>query len=208
MLRARQVRASDGLPSLGRHVSAIVLLMALAGAASAEPIAAEPGQSPTSSHDPDRTPISWPSRAARRPDGTRDSESPGSSGWWLGSAGIALILAACGGVSIAARRYLPRSSTPLLQVVGRVGLSPKHSVYLLRVDGRILLVGAGPQGAPSYLGEMPDTSPGAEEQSGSLSVNGTLTSSQVGPSSSKNRPVGTGSVIRNGRLDVRLGDEA
>ena len=41
-----------------------------------------------------------------------------------------------------------------LQVISRVGLSPKHTVYLLRAGGRVLLVGTGPQGAPSLISEL------------------------------------------------------
>ena len=43
-----------------------------------------------------------------------------------------------------------------MQVVGRVSLSPKHTVYLLRVGRRVLLVGAGPQGSPSLISELDD----------------------------------------------------
>jgi hypothetical protein len=37
-----------------------------------------------------------------------------------------------------------------------VSLSPKHSVYLLRVGRRVLLVGAGPQGPPALISELDD----------------------------------------------------
>ena len=42
--------------------------------------------------------------------------------------------------------------------VSRVSLSPKHSVYLLRAGRRLLLVGAGPQGAPALISELDDYS--------------------------------------------------
>ena len=79
------------------------------------------------------------SRAGRR--------SAGSDGWWPGMAGLALVLAVGGGIAVAARRFGPRAAAGAVQVVGRVSLSPKHSVYLLRVGRRVLLVGAGPAGA-------------------------------------------------------------
>ena len=41
-------------------------------------------------------------------------------------------------------------------MVGRTSLSPKQTVYLLRVGDRVLIVGAGPQGPPSLLGELTD----------------------------------------------------
>ena len=52
------------------------------------------------------------------------------------------------------RRFAPRPGAGALQVISRVGLSPKHTVYLLRAGGRVLLVGTGPQGAPSLISEL------------------------------------------------------
>jgi flagellar protein FliO/FliZ len=80
--------------------------------------------------------------------------SPVSTGWWLGSAGIALAMAVCGAVCVAARKYWPQDSSGLVHVVGRVSLSPKHSIYLVRAGQRILLIGTGAQGAPTLLGEL------------------------------------------------------
>jgi hypothetical protein len=78
----------------------------------------------------------------------------GSDGWYLGMAGVAVVLAIGGGVAAAARRYAPRTGAGALQVVSRVSLSPKHTVYLMRAGGRVLLVGTGPQGAPSLISEL------------------------------------------------------
>ncbi len=88
--------------------------------------------------------------------GSPDQETPrpGSSGWWLGSAGITLVLAVCGAICIAARKYWPQESTGSLRVVGRLNLSSRHSIYLVRAGERVLLIGAGSQGAPSLLGEL------------------------------------------------------
>ena len=87
---------------------------------------------------------------------TSPAQPAGAAGWWLGTAGIALALAVCGWASVASRRYSPRpaSATAALRVVGRASLSPKHSVYLLQVGDRVLIVGAGGQAAPSLLGEL------------------------------------------------------
>ncbi len=82
-------------------------------------------------------------------------------------AGIAVILAIGGGITVVARRFAPRSATGAVQVVGRVSLSPKHSVYLLRVGRKVLLVGAGPQGPPSLISELddiPDRPPGPHQE--------------------------------------------
>ena len=69
---------------------------------------------------------------------------------------FALVLAACGGIAVATRRLGPRAAPAAVQVVGRVSLSPKHSVYLLRVGRRVLVVGAGPQGPPALITELED----------------------------------------------------
>ncbi len=84
----------------------------------------------------------------------RENRRPGSSGWWLGSAGITLVLAVCGAICIAARKYWPQEPTGSLRVVGRLNLSSRHSIYLVRAGERVLLIGAGSQGAPSLLGEL------------------------------------------------------
>jgi hypothetical protein len=83
------------------------------------------------------------------------STDPGG-GWWLGTAGIAAALAVFGGASVASKRFLPSRDSGPIQVVGRSSLSTRHSVYLVRVGDRVLILGAGPQGAPSALGEITD----------------------------------------------------
>jgi flagellar biogenesis protein FliO len=70
--------------------------------------------------------------------------------------GITLALTVCGGVVAAARRFSSQGAVGHVRVVSRVSLSPKHTVYLLRVGRRMLLVGAGPQGAPSLISELDD----------------------------------------------------
>ncbi len=90
----------------------------------------------------------------------RGAEHPeGASGWWLGTAGIALALAVCGGISAATRRgwrWPQATAGTTLRVVGRTSLSPRHTVHLLSIGERVLIVGTGPQGAPSLLGELTD----------------------------------------------------
>jgi hypothetical protein len=89
----------------------------------------------------------WPPRVSRT------ARASSADPWWPAFAGIALILAIGGGIA-AARRFVPAGANSSVQVVGRVSLSPKHSVYLLRVGRRMLLVGAGPQGPPSFISEV------------------------------------------------------
>ncbi len=92
------------------------------------------------------------------PPRSRPSSPPGesSNGWWLVTPGIAAALAVFGGVSLASKRFLPSRDTGPIRVVGRSSLSGKHSVYLLRVGDRVLILGTGPQGPPSALGEVTD----------------------------------------------------
>jgi flagellar protein FliO/FliZ len=101
--------------------------------------------------------VRHPLPTARGRGGRGGEDAPGGSGgWWLGTAGMALALALVGGISLAARRLPARADAGPLQVVGRVSLSPRHSVVLLRAGDRVLIVGAGTQGPPALLGELTD----------------------------------------------------
>jgi hypothetical protein len=80
---------------------------------------------------------------------------PASAAWWLSSAGIAAVLAACGAICIAARKHWPQGSTAALRIVGRMSLSPRHSIVLVQAGPRTLMIGLGPQSAPAILGELP-----------------------------------------------------
>jgi flagellar biogenesis protein FliO len=99
--------------------------------------------------------------------GVRSNRPVGLDYSWWGMAGITLTLAICGGVYAACRRLLPQNAAGSVQVVSRVSLSPKHTVYVLRIGRRALLVGAGPQGAPALITELddfPDAEPSAPSQ--------------------------------------------
>jgi hypothetical protein len=101
--------------------------------------------------------------------GTSDALSPrllrtatpkirrGATEWW-GLGGLALTFGFCGVLYFVAKRFMPRSESGRMKVIGRVGLSPKHHVFLLQFGKRVILVGTGPQGAPSLLGELTDLS--------------------------------------------------
>ena len=111
----------------------------------------EPTGTPSSlqSHDESATPAdeltgSRPSPLRRL---SRAARPGGSDTWSLAMIGITLTLAICGGIIAAGRRFLPQGAGVGVKIIGRVSLSPKHSVYLLEVGRRRLLVGAGPQGA-------------------------------------------------------------
>ncbi|MDR3633614.1 MAG: flagellar biosynthetic protein FliO [Isosphaeraceae bacterium] len=95
----------------------------------------------------------------RRASSSRGGEPSGyTGGWWLGTVGIALALAVVGGLSVVSRRFAPAAQPGALglRVVGKTSLSPRHSVYLVRAGDRVLVLGTGPQGPPSLLGELDD----------------------------------------------------
>ena len=77
----------------------------------------------------------------------------------MGTAGIVLALAAFGAISLASRRYLPSQDSGAVRVIGRAALSPKHSVCLVRANHRIVLIGLGPQGSPTLLGDWMESEP-------------------------------------------------
>ena len=102
-----------------------------------------------------------PVRSSSRAGG-RAPRGESATSWWLGPVGVAAAFAVVGGVSLASKRFglnlnlgLAREAGSVA-VVGQTRLSPKHSVYLVRVGGRVLILGAGPGGSPSTLGEVTD----------------------------------------------------
>jgi len=133
-------------------VLVLVSVLPMAGAASRPARAGDgtPRVTLAGPSAPGRHPI-----PARGPTGRRgEGPSEASGGWWLGTAAIALALALCGGISVATRRYLPQHAAGPLRVICRTSLSPKHTVYLLEAGRRVLIVGTGPQGPPSLLGDL------------------------------------------------------
>jgi hypothetical protein len=166
-------RAALGLAvllALGFAVDALVLMRArvradgsaaIRGKTQPVPtVAADPIGAPSSlqSHERSRTPADEPTGSRpwplRRP--SRAAGPGGPDTWSLAMIGITLTLAVCGGIIAAGRRLMPQAAGAGVKVIDRVSLSPKHSVYLLRVGRRRLLVGAGPQGAPALISELDD----------------------------------------------------
>jgi flagellar protein FliO/FliZ len=137
-----------------REIGAVLILGPLHLGLVASSVRAD--QAPPTASIAGRNPVSprpFPLRGAagRRVDGLAEK----SGGWWFGTAGIVLALALFGGISMASRRFLPQAgSGGFLGVVGRASLSPKHTVFLLRVGERVLILGTGPQGSPTLLGEL------------------------------------------------------
>ncbi|MFI5458906.1 MAG: flagellar biosynthetic protein FliO [Isosphaerales bacterium] len=171
----RAVRAGFGLAALlAVGVTAGTLALGEARAATLAQDAPEGSQprgrsavapSPTSAgatldHSPSRAEprgredVFRPSRSLLLRRASSGARAGGSEGWYLGMAGITLALAVCGGVVATARRFSSQGTAGEIRVVSRVSLSPKHTIYLLRVGRRVLLVGTGPQGAPSLISEL------------------------------------------------------
>jgi flagellar biogenesis protein FliO len=105
---------------------------------------------------PERTDASRPAREVLLRRLASNARPSGSDGWYLGMAAITLALALCGGIVAAARRLSSQSAVSEIRVIARACLSPRHTVYLLRVGRRVMMVGAGPQGAPSLICELND----------------------------------------------------
>jgi flagellar biosynthetic protein FliO len=63
-------------------------------------------------------------------------------------AGVVLVLALLGALALFGRRRgFPRSSqSRRMEVLERLTLSPNHSLHLVNVDGRTMLVGISPSG--------------------------------------------------------------
>lgn len=155
--------------------SALLVMLLLAGSALAQ-------EAPNTSR---------PNLARQRSDAK--AQAKGSQGWWLGTGAALLVLAGAGALCLAARGKAAGSTASRLQVLGRVHLPPRHALFLVRAGRRTLLIGTGPQGAPSLLGELDDD----EAESPSESIGARLdaaTANRRGPRTPA-------------RFDVQLGED-
>ena len=126
---------------------------------------ARPADEPTVDHAVIAASVT-PRREPVRPDPRRQtgpsSRGDAGAGWWIGPVGIAAAFAAVGAVSLAAKRFNLNLNLGMAReggsigVIGQARLSPRHSVHLVRVGGRVLIVGTGPAGSPTTLGEVTD----------------------------------------------------
>ncbi len=161
------------------------------------------GQAASPSQEPLRVPrpsgrLFQPGSVAGSPESA--PRGPGSSGWWLGSAGITLVLAICGAICVAARKYWPQESAGSVRVVGRVSLSSRHSIYLVRAGERVLLIGTGSQGAPSLLGEL-------TEAERALDLADPACRRPYSPDARTARPFEVTTTRATPSLDIHLGDD-
>jgi len=138
------------MPHLSRHFLAVVICCFVWGCLgpAANPACADDAAPELSIRGP-----AHEQRHAFPPARGTGRQTGGTTGWWVGTVGVALALAVFGAISLASRRLNPGRSADALAVVGHVSLSPKHTVYLLRAGDRVLIVGAGSQGPPTLLGE-------------------------------------------------------
>lgn len=135
---------------------------------------------------------SRPPLARQRSDAT--AQAKGSQGWWLGTAAALVALAGAGALCLAARGKAAGAAASRLQVLGRVHLPPKHALYMVRAGRRTLLIGTGPQGAPSLLGELDDDEP--EPAAGNIGA-------RLDAAAALHR-----GARAPARLDISLGDES
>jgi flagellar biogenesis protein FliO len=122
-----------------------LLFVLLAGSVRSDELDRPPAQRPRSH------PIAPPDRS--------EGFVPASGGaWWFSLMVIGGALAAFGALSWATRsRNGPRGSIAReFQVLGRLPLGPRHSIYTVRIGARTLLVGTGSQGPPTLLTELDD----------------------------------------------------
>ena len=112
------------------------------------------GEDAPTDRGPAPAPARHPMPGPRDPDGRSWSgSSTGAAGWWLGTAGIALALAAFGGISVASRRFRLPGDPGDLRVVGRTSLSPKQAIHLVRAGVVGRAAGARPSSrAPGLRG--------------------------------------------------------
>ena len=114
----------------------------------------------------DPHPLSIQPPTSRFPTSRSDAESrapvSSTSSWWLLPLGLVLAAGAWGGISLSTRKNLPARKSPAsLELLGRVSVGPRQSVCLVRVADQVLILGTGPQGPPTLLGELaePDRKP-------------------------------------------------
>ena len=136
--------------SKGRRLACLVVLW---GLGIGLPVSSTLADEPVANDKTNQARVPVTSRRVAR-EGSTSLESSG--GWWLGSVGVAAALMVFGGVSLASKRLGTVRDQGAIQVVGRTSLGPKHSLTLVRIGERLLIVGLGPQGAPSSLGEITD----------------------------------------------------
>lgn len=101
-----------------------------------------------------RSEIVWPARLAFLQQNSRSAQPGGLDRWSIAAVGVTLVLAGAGVIAALLRRNFAQTGGATIAVISRVHLSPKHTVYLLRVGRRVLLVGTGPHGAPALIGEL------------------------------------------------------
>lgn len=104
--------------------------------------------------------------SVRRPvaGGGRTSDGSISGSWWPATAVVAVALIGLGAASLVAARWrlLSGRDPGPVQVVGRVQLTPRHAIHLLRAGDRTLIVGTGSGGPPALLGELAGTPGGPD----------------------------------------------
>lgn len=174
------------------------LLAAVALAAPVEGLGQEP---PAAGDEATRQAARSPRSTLARQRRDASTVAKGAQGWWTGTVAMVAILGAAGVLCIVAKRQAEAATGGRLRVVGRVSLPPKHAVFLVKAGGRTLLIGAGPQGAPSLLGELDDEDEAIVPDPATFAAG----SASQRPAA---RPAGARPTHVAHRIDTRLGDES
>lgn len=115
----------------------------------------DPGQgTQASALDANRDLTRWTARPGMRPRAGESAQLLRPDRWSMGILGITAALAVCGAIATAIRRLAPSHVPVAATVISRMSLSPKHTLYVVQIGQRMLLVGTGPQAAPAVLSEL------------------------------------------------------
>ena len=115
-------------------------------AAPAVPVLAPLPEAPSSSVE--KQPIGKPPAGQGDP-GVAGAAAPSAGGAWRTAAACLTVGLLLGGGVLVLRRLFPTKrpggANALLEVLARTPLGPKHTAVLLRVGGKVLVVGVGPE---------------------------------------------------------------
>jgi hypothetical protein len=97
----------------------------------------------------------------QRADSSQPPMTAPSASWWLLPLGLLLAGGAWAGLTLSARKSASTRTRPAvpLEVVGRVAVGPRQAVCLVKVGAQVLIVGTGPQGPPTLMGELEQPAP-------------------------------------------------
>lgn len=143
---------------IGRLAAVAALISALVLGTSSRTLAEKAAETNPHPVPTPRAPNNHPFPKPLRAENARESGGTGSSFRW-GGIGFVLALVGLSAVVLSTRRRSigTGDETTSLRVAGRVALSPRQAIHLVKVGDRTILIGTGTQGPPSFLGEWSDS---------------------------------------------------